>query len=115
MLMVQTIFPINVHLHHGASSELDGHEHIVDSHLPTDIQATQEHLSKDIHILKTTPDVISKQNTDTGFFLALMICLTVVLSGLPPIISRRWQTKRNRITHFLYYDLAPPLRAPPVL
>jgi hypothetical protein len=115
VLLVQIIFPLHFHLHHDTNSEINGHQHIVDSHVLTDTQGTQHLADEDTHIIKTTPDVISKQNTDTGFDFVLLVSLLIVLSIVPLIISRLRQTIENSFRSFYYYDLAPPLRAPPAI
>lgn len=113
VLLIQIVFPLYFHLHHDLNAEAGEHVHIIDSHLLTDKQASEHLADEDTRILKTTPDVINKQNTDTGFVIALMLCLLIVLAVKRPLVIRLRQLKQNNHCHFFYYDLAPPLRAPP--
>ena len=113
VLLVQTVFPIHFHLHHSDNTVPQDHEHVIDSHLLNDSQATEHHVDEDAHALKTSPDVIAKQNTDTGFVFTLAVCLIALFTLVPPLLVHHWRRAQNFVRYSLYYCLAPPLRAPP--
>jgi hypothetical protein len=114
-LLIQMLFPLSFHLHHDVSPVTAGHDHVIDSHLLSDSQLTEHHADEDTQELKTAMDAILKQSMDTGFVFILFVCLLTQLATVLPIVNRLWQTARNSYSHFFYYDLAPPLRAPPAI
>ena len=114
-LLVQMLFPLTFHLHHDISPVTAGHDHVIDSHLLFDSQVIEHLAVEDTQELKTAMEAFVKQSTDTGFVLILFVCLLTLLATVLPIVNRLWQTARNSFSHFFYYDLAPPLRAPPAI
>lgn len=114
-LLVQILFPLSFHLHHDVSPVTAGHDHVIDSHLLFDSQVIEHLAVEDTHELKTAMETIVKQSTDTDFVFLLFACLLTLLASILPIVNRLWQTARNSFSHFFYYDLAPPLRAPPAI
>jgi pheromone shutdown protein TraB len=114
-LLIQMLFPLSFHLHHDVSPVTAGHDHVIDSHLLSDNQVTEHLADEDTQELKTTMEAIVKQGVDTGLVFILFVCLLTLMSTVLPIVNHLWQTARNSFSHFFYYVLAPPLRAPPAI
>jgi len=114
-LLLQVLFPLHYHLHHDASPLTQNYEHVVHSHSIDDSKVTEHITLTDIHELKITPDVVAKQDTNNGFTITLFICLLILLPAALTFINRLWLATRNNFIRYFYYDLAPPLRAPPAV
>lgn len=114
-LLVQVLLPMHFHLHHDADPGVQGHKHVVDSHVLIDSKATEHLADGETHTLKSTPDAIAKHKTDTGVIFALMVCLLVLLPLALLMVNRQWRDIREFVHHSFYYYLAPPLRAPPAV
>lgn len=112
VLLLQLMFPLHFHLHHEVDAGEHGHAHVIDAHLPTD-DALGHHLDEGAETFKVTPDIILKKNMDSSFGFALFACLIILLPAILAVRSRLWRASGDLHYHFLYYDLAPPLRAPP--
>ena len=110
---MQVLFPIQVHMHH--ESDVASHNsehHIVDYHNKV-IGDIDQSIEEFTHTIETTSNFIAKKTLDNTvkFVLLFSLILIAITSGTSyfqrlyksaPIISRD------------YFQLSPPLRAPPL-
>lgn len=108
----QTFIPLRFHLHHDDIRTAHVHEHKVDFHLYVDYQ-DDHHKDENTHELKTTPDIINKQNTAINLVFALFFCLLSLLLTNISVLNRHWLTIRKFFFRSFYFGLSPPSRAPP--
>lgn len=109
-LLVSTVLPLHMHLHHVDETPSAAHAHAFDLHLITDNPGAEHH--DDALVLSATPDVLLKQTGDVPLMAALLFCLLGVFLFLNPILGQRF-FERDAPPRSGTHHLTPPLRAPP--
>lgn len=113
-LFVQVLFPIQVHMHHETDmgSHHHGEQHFIDYHNKV-IGDIDHSLEEHIHTIETTSDFIAKKNLDNKSKFALIFTLVLLaLATGTAYYQRRY--KFIPVTFQKYFQLSPPLRAPPL-
>lgn len=114
-LVVQLLFQLHFHLHHTDIPVSQEHEHVIDSHALIDGHTDEFSPNNgNIHELKSTPDRIVKSNLDHSPSFIVFALFFTLFPAVLIVINRSWFSHKNHIIYKLYYELAPPLRAPPV-
>ena len=111
-VLLLTLAPHHIHLHHESASDLfaHDHDHTIDLHLLSDVNDAAHHDQAIVY--EVTPDGLLKPLSD----IPLNWLLTVFLIALLPVADSR---SRHRLRleairpRQAYYRLTPPLRAPP--
>lgn len=111
-LMLLTLVPYHVHLHHDAKSTDDPaavHGHVTDLHILVVPNGSDHHEAS--HTLEPTPDMTFKQTDMQLPVFAAVLVLSLLLPSIgsvirPPAVTARRLPRFNRHT-------TPPLRAPP--
>ena len=107
---VLTLAPHHYHLHHGSGPDPAHHVHEIDLHIFSDISYEAHH--DEAIVLELTPDGLLKPKGDNP--LTLLLC--VFLLVLPLVVESQSRYRLARAappSHPAYYQLSPPLRAPP--
>ena len=108
-VVVLSLLPAHMHLHHVDGAPSATHEHAIDIHLAGEKIDPDHH--DDAMVLSATPDVLVKNLNDNPLLAAIwfgfVLFLVVILfqQRLRPLVSISLQ-------HF-YPHFSPPLRAPP--
>jgi len=106
-----TLVPTHMHLHHLDSSTSQAHEHRIDFHFTTDNFASEHH--ENATIFPTTPDVLIKKLSDQPLIAVFLIILAgFLLPAANSILLRRFN--HNNQIPVSFYNVTPPLRAPPL-
>ena len=112
VLFAQVLFPIQIYVHHeSGTANHDNEDHVIDYHNKVigDIEHSTEEYT---HSIEITSNFIAKKVMDNAFQFALVF--TLVLSGLLSIASHyQRRIKLNPVLYRNYFQLSPPLRAPP--
>lgn len=115
MLVIQLFFQLQFHLHHSDTTNLNAHDHVIDFHVLADIHEIDHLTQGNAHELNSTPDGIAKKSLDSNFIFILSLCLLILFHITRCITIQKSALFRNPIIRNIYYDLAPPLRAPPAI
>ena len=111
-VLALTLAPHHYHLHHGSASDAVAHEHTIDLHLLSDINDEAHH--DEAIVFELTPDGLLKPLSDNPLNLLLSAFLLALLPLVDSGIRHRLQRKATRLRQ-AFYQLSPPLRAPPRL
>ncbi len=110
-LLVSTVLPLHMHLHHVDAAPTAAHEHAFDLHLVTDNAGADHH--DEALVLSATPDALLKQVGDLPLMAALLFCLLGIFLFRNPSSGQRF-FERDAPPRILTHHLTPPLRAPPL-
>ncbi len=110
VLFVQVLFPLQIHMHHDSDTAAHGH-HVVDYHnkVVGDINELDEEYT---HSLEITSNFIAKKSLNDFQFALLFTLVFFGLISISPFYQRR--TRSASVLHRNYFQLSPPLRAPPL-
>lgn len=109
VLFVQVLFPLQVHMHHDSDTASHGH-HVVDYHnkIVVDIDELDEGYT---HSLEITSNFIAKKTMHDVQFALLFALVFLGLLSISTYYQRR--TRSTPVLQRNYFQLSPPLRAPP--
>jgi hypothetical protein len=115
-VLVLTLAPHHIHLHHDSPSDLvahhHDHEHTIDLHLLSDVNDAAHHDQAIVYEL--TPDGLLKPLSDNPLTWLLSVFLLTLVTIADSRSRQRLRLEAVRLRQ-AYYHLTPPLRAPPRL
>jgi hypothetical protein len=109
-VVLLALAPHHYHLHHDAASDPLQHAHSIHLHILSDANGDAHH--DQATALKATPNVLAKSVGDNPLNVAFALILLALLPVREPRIRLRLGHAWARLRP-AFYQLSPPLRAPP--
>ena len=111
-VLILVLFPSHMHLHHDQEVAPSSHKHVVDVHVGIDIQDQAHHDGATV-MDNNSSLMLTKKMNDNPIGMLLLVLVLLVLP-IFRIINR--YRRFNTVSLFgSYYQISPPLRAPPTL
>ena len=112
-ILIASVFPVHIHLHHDDSAGHSAPHHVIDRHSVHDDFGASHHQSSDYHEVAAAPEAITKVFQSVSFDQVLLTLLGILLASV--FLQIRGRTTGAGFTPLSSYcHLRPPLRAPPL-
>lgn len=112
-ILIASIFPVQIHLHHTDTHDQTRHEHVIDSHLLFDNHDTSHAEHPSYHAVDTAPEATTKTPHSISFDQVLITLLVITLAAAYRLAGYRTLVSNFTLSSYRCY-LSPPLRAPPL-
>jgi len=111
-VLLMTLVPLHLHVHHTEVAGTSDHSHYIDTHSIHDKTSLQHHEQGAIEIDATPEGILKLDNSNTLAFMLLVMGYIFI-----PAFYKKIKTGFSRNLFSLksyHFHLTPPLRAPPL-